>query len=152
MHNAPYHQITEYLYLGNIKSVQLQNNPFTLIVNCTHDIPFPKNCKNGIRIPINDNPKECDKLLMLMNNTNVLDIIHYHIQQKQPVLVHCFAGMQRSCALTACYLMKYYQLNPIKAVEYIRSRRPVAFFDGANFWNAIQIFYVKLHSSLYITS
>jgi protein-tyrosine phosphatase len=64
--------------------------------------------------------------------------------KKENVLVHCFAGAQRSCATMACYLMKYHNATPEQAIDYIKSQRAVAFFGNVNFVNAIEEFYKKL--------
>jgi len=142
----PYDEIIEYLYIGNASS--LNNNikqRFTMIVNCTKntELLFPSYCnqENCIRIPIDDSPDECDRFLALLNETHVLEKIHYSIMSQEPVLVHCFAGMQRSCTVVACYLMKYYYMTPYDAIRYIQSKRPVAFFGNVNFLNAIRLFY-----------
>jgi protein tyrosine phosphatase len=140
-----YDKIINFLYIGNIKSVESDNTPFTLIVNCTHDVRFPMKCGYGIRLAVNDDPTECSRLLMLMNDSNVLEQIHTCVQNNKPVLVHCFAGMQRSCAVVACYLIKYYKMKPDEAINYIRSRRSIAFYGGANFMNAMNQFYENLH-------
>jgi protein-tyrosine phosphatase len=138
-HNNSYHEIINYLYNGNSNSLKCEDIQFTTIVNCTKDIPFPSYCKpeNCIRIPINDNPDECQQLLYILNENNVLEKINNSIINKEPVLVHCSAGMQRSCAVVACYLMKYYNLDPNTAILHIQSRRPIAFFGNINFLNAI---------------
>lgn len=145
MYANAYDQIIEYLFLGSKRAVDTYAYQFSMIVNCTRssDIPFPKNDTIQIRIPINDDPSDCDKLGLLIQETRVLEQIHESIVAKQPVLVHCFAGMQRSCALVACYLIKYYGMTPDEAVEYIRHKRPIAFFGEVNFKSAIDAFYVN---------
>lgn len=144
-HNSNSHdEIIDYLYIGNASAIK-NKNQFTMIVNCTKntDIPFPSYCskENCIRLPIDDTPDECEKLITLMRETKVLEKIHYNIVSEEPVLVHCFAGMQRSCTVVACYLMKYYDMTPYDAIRYIQSKRPIAFFGGVNFLNTIRIFY-----------
>ena len=54
-----------------------------------------------------------------------------------PILVHCHAGMQRSAALVAMYLIANRGLNADQAMKYVRDRRSVAFFPMANFKDAI---------------
>lgn len=55
--------------------------------------------------------------------------------------------MQRSCALCACYLIKYHKMKPIEAINYIKSKRPIAFFGNVNLLSTIEQFYKE-----YITS
>uniref|UniRef100_A0A6C0IG47 Uncharacterized protein n=1 Tax=viral metagenome TaxID=1070528 RepID=A0A6C0IG47_9ZZZZ len=138
-----YDKISENLFVGGIESSQKRWNEFKLIVNCTKDIPFPSQNKGlnnpeCIRIPVNDTPDECDNMTKYMMETNVLQRISEYIRKGEPVLVHCYAGMQRSCALIACYLIKYYGVTPVVAMDHIKRHRPVAFFGGANFMKTIQ--------------
>ena len=103
-----------------------------------------KNPENTIRIPINDDPYDNNLFLQLLYDTNILQKIHTSINNKEPVLVHCFAGQQRSCALVACYLLKYNNMNPYQAINYIKEKRRIAFFGNINFISAIVNFFYKL--------
>ena len=94
-----------------------------------------------INLPVHDSPDECDNLLKMINETQVLEKIHNALQNNKPVLVHCFAGMQRSCALVACYLIKYYDFTPKIAIDFIKSKRPIAFFGKVNFMDTINKIY-----------
>ena len=134
-------QIVENLYVGNIESSQLYGNDFDLVVNCTPDIPKPTNCKKFIRIPIYDDPSESDKLYMEIYGSNVLHEIYNTLKNNGKVLIHCFAGIQRSCAVTACYLIWIYKMTPTDTIQYIRTYRPVAFFGDINFKKTINQFY-----------
>ena len=138
-----YNEIVENLFIGNLQSSQLYADKFALIVNCSKDIPFSKKCRQGIRIPINDDPSEINTLLNYMKNTNILEQIHNNIINKKPVLVHCFAGMQRSCAVVACYLIRYYKATPSDTIIFIKSKRKEAFFGGVNFMKTLDLFYQR---------
>ena len=144
MDNNYCNEIVDNLFIGNIHASQLYSDKFALIVNCSKDIPFSLKSRQKIRIPINDDPSEMNTLLNYMKNTDVLQKIHYNVTHKNPVLVHCHAGMQRSCAVVACYLIKYYKnITPQLAIEYIRSKRNVAFFGGVNFLRTLEMFYAS---------
>ena len=119
-------KIMDYLYIGNIDSLKFEST-FSLIVNCTREIECVR-IKDCIQLPLRDDPGESDKML------------HY-INRKENVLVHCYAGMQRSCAVVACYLVKYYNISPTTAIEFIKKNRPVAFFYNVNFMKTIQDVY-----------
>lgn len=135
-----YDEIIPNLFIGNINSLKYSNK-FAFIVNCTDDIPFPKTCYSCVRIPIVDSPLESDNLLAIMKRNGILEKIHDFVRNKYPVLVHCYAGMQRSCAVVACYLMKYYNISPDTAISHIKLKRSRAFYGGVNFQRALNIFY-----------
>lgn len=130
-------EIVRNLYIGNRRAVD--DGPiFHMIVNCTPDIPLPSYCLNTIRIPVYDLPEEVPSLLLHMQNTSVMEKIYEALHNGERVLVHCAAGAQRSCAVVACYLVWYRGLTTEESIEYIRRKRPIAFFCGANFLEAIQ--------------
>jgi len=135
-----YDEIIPNLYIGNMNSLK-DSNKFGFIVNCTDDIPFPKTCYSCIRIAIVDSPLESDNLLIIMKRNSVLEKIHDFVRNKNPVLVHCYAGIQRSCAVVACYLMKYYNIAPDTVISHIKMKRRRAFEGGVNFQRALNIFY-----------
>lgn len=138
-----YDEIIEYLYIGSASALNMSAN-FKLIVNCTTNI-LTKKIENTIIIPIDDDPYESKLFLKLLDETNVLEKIHNSINNKEPVLVHCYAGQQRSCALVACYLIKYKNMTTDTAINYIKQKRKVAFIGGITFISVIvHYFYYKL--------
>jgi protein-tyrosine phosphatase len=133
--------IIDNLYLGNLRALELYGSIFPLIVNCTHTIEFPPKCSECIRLPVNDSPDESKILYDLINESNVLYRIHKAILQGVPVFVHCVAGMQRSCAVVVCYLVKYHLMSPENAIEFVKKQRPIAFHTGINFLETISLIY-----------
>lgn len=138
-----YDQILPNLYVGNYHAATYTSN-FDVIVNCTRDIPFSISSKiQYIRLPIDDDPSETENLLQ--KGPNILEKIHDAIENRKRVLVHCYAGMQRSCALVAMYIMKYYQvISPTAAMKFIKTNRQVAFNPTPTFINALQTFYSNI--------
>lgn len=128
-------EIIRHLFLGN--TVPLQH--FHLIVNCTHDIPFSNFCNERVRIPVNDDNTDCVKFVQLILKTKVLQKIHTCLSLHQNVFVHC-NGLenQRSFAVIACYLIRYYHYTPIQAVHFICEKNKL---ENIQFMEAIKMYY-----------
>lgn len=140
----PVDEIVESLFLGNAKA--RISRSYDMIVNCTGDIEFPPDHKGEcIRIPISDTDLQSDSMILLaiLHHKQVLEKMYSFIKTKRPILVHCLMGMQRSCAVVACYLIKYHNMTPQESIDYIKVRRPVAFLYNVNFLFAIEKFYDK---------
>lgn len=145
----PLDEIIHNLYIGNRYSLDYASQ-FAFIVNCTkpEQVPIIDESKT-VRLPIDDIPEESDHLTRLIRENNILEKIHQYLHPSSvtsngnKVLVHCNAGRQRSCATVACYLIKYYNMTPIQAVQYIKSKRKEAFFGYVNFYNTLNTMYIN---------
>lgn len=51
-------------------------------------------------------------------------LLDYHIQKSEPVLVHCTAGKSRSLTIICAYLMKKFNLTTDQVVQYVTLKRP----------------------------
>ena len=146
VHKNTYDEIIPNLYIGNFQSVQQKE--FNTIINCTKHIPFPISINvQKLRVSIDDHVTETANLLK--QAPSAIELIHNSLRHNKKVIVHCHAGMQRSCAVVAMYLMKYYKVNnqritPTNAILYIRSKRPIAFQPAPTFQTAMQTYYKSL--------
>ena len=52
-----------------------------------------------------------------------IDFIHERIQNNEPVLVHCLAGMGRTGTILACYMIIYQKMSAEDAIQHIREKR-----------------------------
>lgn len=138
----PLSQVMPNMYIGSYKSLDYFCNTFpgpALVINCTPDVPPPTYYGEFIRIPVWDNlnPFECKKMHYYLHTFQVLEKIHFRLLRGEQILIHCVAGMQRSCAVVACYLCKYHGMEIQEAVKFIRTYRPIAFHGGVNFADTI---------------
>ena len=54
---------------------------------------------------------------------NSVDYVHKKIQNEEPVLVHCLAGLGRTGTILACYLIKYEKMSAVDAIHHVREKR-----------------------------
>ena len=149
---ASYNKIIDGLFLGDHRSSTniglLARERISLVVNCSKDLPFQERI-HGIerfRVSVHDNLQESEIRAMLPYLSSAADIIHRHISQGNAVLVHCWAGRQRSASVLAAFLIRYGNMNLKSAIEFIRHFRPVAFRPGVNFLKTLKQFEHNEHS------
>ena len=133
------------LWLGNYAAsrdeVFLNAHGIETVFNCTKDLPFHPMIKNRYRVPVHDNLEASEIRNMELWSYEILYKLIREMKKEKPVLVHCAAGMQRSAAVVAMYLMVTKGMNWEEARRYIKQRRAIAFFPAANFEKAILGFY-----------
>ncbi len=135
-HNADL--IIPQIWLGNYESAKdakfIRDKGITVVVNCTKDLPFlPLPGVYKYRVPVDDNLENSEILSMCQWINRILPIIAEHYQKGRSILIHCYAGMQRSAIVTLLYLYLYQFHDPIKSYDLIRAKRPIAFTPSMNF-------------------
>jgi protein tyrosine phosphatase len=131
------------LWLGNAKASMdedfLKKNNIVAVFNCTKDLPFHSYSKKRFRIPIDDNLKDEEiRNLELWSFEAIYKLTKEHKQGN--VLVHCYAGMQRSAAVVAMYLIAKYNMKTEEVIPFIKSKRGIVFMPLVNFNKAISGF------------
>ena len=142
-----YAEILPNLFLGDITSARNSNfiktKNIEVIINCSNSIDnffiSSPNIKY-YRCPIDDSLTEYDINLMKIYLPQFVKIIDNSLKDNKVVLVHCYAGRQRSAIVIAAYLMYKKGMNIENAYKYIISKRPEAFHYGKsfNFHNSLQ--------------
>ena len=148
---AKYDKIMNRLYLGNFQAAKdkefFKKKNIRAVLNCSKDIPnhFHKDKDiEYMRIPVDDSLKQKDYDLMLEFMPVIVAFIHKHIvTQKNNILIHCYAGRQRSAISVAVYLVDKYGLDPKEACKVVLDKRPEAFHFGKslNFDQALNKYY-----------
>lgn len=133
------------LWLGNSQASQdevfLNTHGINTVFNCTKNLPFHPHIHNRYRVPIDDNLQEEEIRNLELWSYEVIYKLIREMKKGNPVLVHCAAGMQRSAATVAMYLVATQGMNWDQAYRHIKQRRAIAFFPVANFEKAIIGFY-----------
>ena len=137
-----YDEIIPNIYVGNRHSLDHSHN-FSLIINCTQSVPFQSSMSEMIRISVQDDPSNSNELFKQLYEGNILEKIYNHEKSGSKVLINCSQGSQRSCAVCACLLVQYKNYTPMKAVNFIKERRPLAFNGSINFMSVIKKFNTK---------
>ena len=153
-------EIIPRLWLGNVRASQdedfIQRENIDVIFNCTKDLPFLYeerryssmtkdlpfmfNIPKQYRVPVDDNLQEEEIRNIELWSPEIAHKLLTMYNKGHTILVHCYAGMQRSAACVAILLIALKHIRADDAMNYIRSRRPVAFQPRANFGRAIAFF------------
>jgi protein-tyrosine phosphatase len=135
-------EVVPRLWLGNKQAAAdvdwLQQHDITAVFNCTKTLPFAENIRRMYRVPVDDNlePAEIANMGAWAAETQVKLIREYNAGRS--ILVHCHAGMQRSAAVVAMFLICMHGMSADEAMAFVKSKRSVAFFPSANFEAAIR--------------
>jgi len=145
------HEILPGVWLGNKASSEnvefLQEAKIVAVFNCTKTIPFTMGPWHMYRIPVDDNLRDEE----IRNMSLWAFEISYKIMNERnrgPILIHCHAGMQRSAASLAIYMISMYRCTTQEAIDYIQKKRPIAFQPSANFRRAIEEFESALRTMI----
>ena len=132
------HYIKDNIWLGNRHSALdkdfLREKKIRVIINCSKNLEFTD--KKGIikiRIPIDDDLRTKSNQDMYNEYLKIIPKLKKYIDKNSNILVHCRAGMQRSASVIAAYLMNYHRYGIDRSINFIRSKRSVAFRPGPNF-------------------
>lgn len=118
------------LWLGNryisVDKDFISKNKIDVIVNCTKELPFVDDIPNSeikqIRIPVDDSLLEKDLLLMEEYLKVVIPELIEDYKNGKTILIHCFAGKQRSAIVMATILFEMFlQENKCNDENYIDS-------------------------------
>ncbi|KAG6662132.1 hypothetical protein CIPAW_03G221600 [Carya illinoinensis] len=66
-----------------------------------------------------------------------VDFIHKNALCGISTYVHCKAGRGRSTTIVLCYLVRYKDMTPVDALDYVRSRRPRVLLAPSQ-WKAVE--------------
>ena len=131
-------EIIPNLWLGSrlapVNQDIIHDKNIKLIINCTKDIDYYVDSNvQTIRLAINDaNTDESNRILgeSIDNLTFLIDV---YLQNNMGVLVHCYAGVQRSATVVLCYLIKYKHYNVEMAKVIMKDKRSIVFFPYPTF-------------------
>lgn len=74
--------------------------------------------------------------------------MYHEYKEGRPIFVHCAAGMQRSPAAIAMFLIATQGMASEQAKAFIKQRRPIAFYPSANFGESIKGFEESINKNM----
>ena len=135
------------IYLGNYVIAAdekwLKENNITVVFNCTKHLPFAKCIGRKYRVPVDDSLQEEDLKKMGIWSFEIIYKLLQEYKNGANILIHCHAGMQRSAAVVAMFLMFLTKKPLNEVIPFIQSKRPIAFTPMANFYPSM-VFYEKI--------
>lgn len=140
------HLILPRLWLGNKKAAHdtdfLRTQKISMVVNCSKDIEFVQapGVQLRIRVPVDDNLQPAEIQNLARWSPEIIYKIIHAWNQGHVILIHCYAGVQRSAAVMAMTLIALRQMTSDSAIKFIRACRPIAFFPAVNFIDSIRYF------------
>ncbi|KEG11055.1 phopshatase [Trypanosoma grayi] len=120
-------KVLGFLYLGSLRTAQTTtvyhdlNIRYILTVARRLDVKVEPGMKHLV-LPVEDLPGEDLRPLF----SKAFDFIDQARQEKKGVLLHCFAGLSRSVAVAAAYIMSRYAMSRDEALNMIKEARPAA--------------------------
>jgi protein-tyrosine phosphatase len=120
-------EILPNLWLGNVKASRnrdfLHTYKINVIVNCTKNFDFdstailPETKKIRLAVSDTNTPEANRDMLALLDRA--VTYIHRQLTRGDHVLVHCYAGKQRSPAVIAAFIVKYCEWPLDKSLKVI---------------------------------
>lgn len=130
------------LWLGNREAAAddtwLRANGITTVFNCTKTLPFAEAARWRYRVPVDDNlqPAEIANMGDWAAETQLKLLREY--KAGRTILVHCHAGMQRSAAVVAMFLMTTQGMSANEAIQVVQQKRAITFRPAVNFEPSIR--------------
>lgn len=138
------------IWLGNLTASHdrafIEKHGIRVIINCTKDLPFADFCVDMNikmhRLPVYDRREARELATMEAHIDAMVDILRDCHRRRLPVLVHCFAGAQRSATVVACFL-KWLKPDTTldQVIAFMRMRRRAAFWRGATFQTVLERYF-----------
>jgi protein-tyrosine phosphatase len=130
------------LWLGNkvdaLNTQWLRENHITTVFNCTKDIPFAEGILHQYRVPIDDSLLQEDIQKLTNWTPEIIYKVMVEYNRGATILVHCYAGVQRSAAVVAMFLMTLTRQPMSVIFPFMRHCRSIVFTPAMNFIQSIQ--------------
>lgn len=134
------------LWIGDrevaLDSKWLKQNKITVLINCTKSVPFPDSDAGLIhvlRVSVHDNLEASEIEKMQKYLEPVSDKVAEWLPNHN-ILVHCYAGRQRSSSVILAYLIRYGELGLDEAIDLLRTKKSDTCLPQFNFYDSFANF------------
>jgi len=145
-------EIIPRIWLGNYRASMdekfIRKNNINVVFNCTKDLPFLDIIPIKFRVPVDDNLQEAEIRNLELWSAEIAHKILTEYNKGHTILIHCMAGMQRSAACVAFFLIVHEEMHALDAMAFIKQRRSIAFHPSANFGRSIDYFDRQFHTQI----
>jgi len=132
-------EIIPHLYLASFQDAKEHATGSDMfVINCSKDLPMIETSGGWTRLYVDDSPR--DMYLMTANLPIMVRYIDDQMKAGKNVLVHCFAGQQRSATVIAAYLVEKRGFSIEQAIDFIKSKKQDAFLGGVHFMQSLKEF------------
>lgn len=115
-----------------------KDNEIDIVINCSTDLPFIYLDIEKVRLKVNDNLKNEEIIKMYENLDYITKYINDNLLLCKNILVHCYAGKQRSATIIIAYLLKYGRFNLESSIKLLKSKKEDVFSPTINFINSLK--------------
>jgi protein-tyrosine phosphatase len=132
------------LWLGSMRDAHdrgfLEREDIGAVVNCTKRHPFSCHVRERgllhLRVPVDDSRDQVSSMDGMLDGAILF--IRDSLRSGKPVLVHCYAGMQRAATVCAAFLSEANGEDHLSSMLYLKEKRPVVFHGQATFLRALR--------------
>tara|TARA_B100000131_G_C17956627_1_gene548685 strand:+ start:436 stop:879 length:444 start_codon:yes stop_codon:yes gene_type:complete len=117
-----------------------KDNQIDIVINCSKDLQFIDLDIEKVRLKIHDNLQDDEIINMYHNLDYITKYIYNNLLLCKNILVHCYAGKQRSATVIIAYLLRYSKLDLNKCIELLKYKKENVFTPSINFIDALKLY------------
>ena len=117
-----------------------KDNQIDIVINCSKDLQFIDLDIEKVRLKIHDNLQDDEIINMYHNLDYITKYIYDNLSLCKNILVHCYAGKQRSATVIIAYLLRYSKLDLNKCIELLKYKKENVFTPSINFIDALKLY------------
>lgn len=122
-------KILDFLYIGSQQHAEnialLQEHGITHVINCAEtSVKTGQNYYGDSFTYMGFKASDNNEYDIMKHFGDVYNFIENARKSEGKVFIHCVAGVNRSAALTVAYCMKFLDLSPVLAAQYVKNIRP----------------------------